>query len=84
MFVLTAEGLEAAQKCTDVLFNKNLATLHTMSESELQQLTSNVPVVHGVLDPGTTVLDACVRAKCARNEGERPSASLSLPGAESA
>ncbi|XP_053283257.1 tyrosine--tRNA ligase, mitochondrial [Pleuronectes platessa] len=64
------EGLESAKRCTDVLFHSSVQALEEMSDEELQELFREAPFVELLLEPGTTVIDACRRVN-AIPEGPR-------------
>ena len=70
---ILAEGLDIALKCTDVLYNGNAAALSTMSEDEMMMLSSNTETVRIILRPDTTVLEACLEAKCFGRKGMQSS-----------
>ncbi|XP_062403033.1 tyrosine--tRNA ligase, mitochondrial-like [Sardina pilchardus] len=53
------DGLESAKRCTNALYHSNLQALEQMSDSELQELFREAPFMELLLEPGTTVLDAC-------------------------
>lgn len=53
------EGLESARRCTNALFHSNVQALTQMSDEELQELFREAPFHELLLEPGTTVLDAC-------------------------
>ncbi|XP_046890636.1 tyrosine--tRNA ligase, mitochondrial [Hypomesus transpacificus] len=56
------EGLESAKRCTNALFHSSLEALGQMSEAELQELFREAPFHQLLLEPGTTVLEACHQA----------------------
>ncbi|KPP66872.1 tyrosine--tRNA ligase, mitochondrial-like [Scleropages formosus] len=64
------EGLESAKRCTSVLYQENLQALEQMSDTELQELFREAPFLELLVEPGTTVLDACRQAR-AIPEGAR-------------
>ncbi|KAM8890672.1 tyrosine--tRNA ligase, mitochondrial [Spinachia spinachia] len=64
------EGLESAKRCTDALYHSSVQALEEMSDDELQELFGEAPFHELLLEPGTTVLDACRRAN-AIPEGPR-------------
>ncbi|KAG5274049.1 hypothetical protein AALO_G00158590 [Alosa alosa] len=53
------DGLESAKRCTNALYHSNLQALEQMSDVELQELFREAPFMELLLEPGTTVLDAC-------------------------
>ncbi|CAB1323410.1 unnamed protein product [Coregonus sp. 'balchen'] len=57
------EGLESAKRCTNALYHCNIQALEQMSDAELQELFREAPFHELLLEPGTTVLDACRRAE---------------------
>ncbi|XP_066446295.1 tyrosine--tRNA ligase, mitochondrial [Eleutherodactylus coqui] len=64
------EGLESAKRCTRALYHSSIDALAAMSDQELQELFQEAPFFELVLEPGTRVLDACLRAS-AIPEGPR-------------
>ncbi|KAG9330782.1 hypothetical protein JZ751_022086 [Albula glossodonta] len=56
--------------CTSALFQGSLQALEQMSDSELQELFREAPFSELLLEPGTTVLEACRRVQ-AVPEGAR-------------
>uniref|UniRef100_A0A3Q0SQJ9 Tyrosine--tRNA ligase n=1 Tax=Amphilophus citrinellus TaxID=61819 RepID=A0A3Q0SQJ9_AMPCI len=63
------EGLESA-KCTSALYNSSVQALEEMSDEELKELFREAPFHELLLEPGTTVIDAC-RKVSAIPEGPR-------------
>ncbi|XP_041651760.1 tyrosine--tRNA ligase, mitochondrial [Cheilinus undulatus] len=55
------EGLESAKRCTKALYHSSVQALEEMSDEELQELFREAPFHELLLEPGTTVLDACRR-----------------------
>ncbi|XP_072242352.1 tyrosine--tRNA ligase, mitochondrial [Leuresthes tenuis] len=53
------EGLESAKRCTSALYHSSVQALEEMSDEELQELFSEAPFHEMLLEPGTTVIDAC-------------------------
>ncbi|KAM3869929.1 tyrosine--tRNA ligase, mitochondrial [Diretmus argenteus] len=53
------EGLESAKRCTDALYHSSVKALEEMSDEELQELFAEAPFHELLLEPGTTVIDAC-------------------------
>ncbi|XP_041854038.1 tyrosine--tRNA ligase, mitochondrial [Melanotaenia boesemani] len=56
------EGLESAKRCTNALYHSNVQALEEMSDEELQELFREAPFHELLLEPGTTVIDACRKA----------------------
>lgn len=50
-------------RCTNVLYHNSLQALEQMSDAELQELFKEAPFLEMLLEPGTTVLEACRQAK---------------------
>lgn len=46
-------------RCTNVLFHSSVQALEEMSDEELQELFKEAPFHELLLEPGTTVIDAC-------------------------
>ncbi|KAK2160620.1 hypothetical protein LSH36_129g03024 [Paralvinella palmiformis] len=57
-------GLLSAERCTEALFNGSAEKLAMLSDDELNDLFRNTPVTELYLDPGTTVFDVVMKAKC--------------------
>ncbi|XP_019933962.1 tyrosine--tRNA ligase, mitochondrial [Paralichthys olivaceus] len=64
------EGLESAKRCTMALYHSSVQALEQMSDEELQELFREAPFHELLLEPGTTVIDACRRVN-AIPEGPR-------------
>ncbi|KAK5867057.1 hypothetical protein PBY51_011576 [Eleginops maclovinus] len=64
------EGLESAKRCTNALYHSSVQALEEMSDEELQELFREAPFNELLLEPGTTVIDAC-RSVNAIPEGPR-------------
>ncbi|XP_034542613.1 tyrosine--tRNA ligase, mitochondrial [Notolabrus celidotus] len=56
------EGLESAKRCTKALYHSSVEALEEMSDEELQELFREAPFHELLLEPGTTVIDACRKA----------------------
>ncbi|XP_061678509.1 tyrosine--tRNA ligase, mitochondrial [Syngnathoides biaculeatus] len=57
------EGLESAKRCTNTLYHSSVKALEQMSDFELQELFREAPFHELLLEPGTTVIDACQLVK---------------------
>ncbi|KAJ7997909.1 hypothetical protein DPEC_G00217050 [Dallia pectoralis] len=57
------EGMESAKRCTHALYNSSILALEHMTDEELQELFREAPFHELLMEPGTTVLDACLRAE---------------------
>ncbi|KAM8860818.1 tyrosine--tRNA ligase, mitochondrial [Synchiropus picturatus] len=55
------EGLESAKRCTRTLFHSSVQALEEMSDLELQELFREAPFHELLLEPGTSVIEACRR-----------------------
>ncbi|KAM9313088.1 tyrosine--tRNA ligase, mitochondrial [Gastrophryne carolinensis] len=64
------EGLASAKRCTQALYHSSMDALEAMSDQELQELFQEAPFVEVLHEPGTRVLDACLKA-AAIPEGAR-------------
>ncbi|XP_053742552.1 tyrosine--tRNA ligase, mitochondrial [Synchiropus splendidus] len=53
------EGLESAKRCTRTLFHSSVQALEEMSDLELQELFREAPFHELLLEPGTSVIEAC-------------------------
>ncbi|XP_008299018.1 tyrosine--tRNA ligase, mitochondrial [Stegastes partitus] len=53
------EGLESAKRCTNALYHSSVQALEEMSDAELQELFREASFNELLLEPGTTVIDAC-------------------------
>ena len=70
-FSQTEEGLLLAQRCTAVLFKSSVETLASLTEAELNDLFRVAPKTEIHLEPGTTVMETVMKAKCFGREGIR-------------
>ncbi|XP_013407740.1 tyrosine--tRNA ligase, mitochondrial-like, partial [Lingula anatina] len=61
-------GLELAKKCTKILYENSAETLAELTTEELLNLFSNAPTIELTLEAGSTVIDACMKAKCFTRE----------------
>lgn len=50
-------------RCTNALYHSSVQALEEMSDEELQELFREAPFHELMLEPGTTVIDACRRVK---------------------
>lgn len=57
-------------RCTNALYHSSVEALEEMSDEELQELFREAPFHELLLEPGTTVMDAC-RTVNAIPEGPR-------------
>ncbi|TNN37964.1 Tyrosine--tRNA ligase, mitochondrial [Liparis tanakae] len=64
------EGFESAKRCTNALYHDSVQALEEMSDDELQELFREASFHELMLEPGTTVIDACRRVN-AIPEGPR-------------
>ncbi|KAF0040603.1 hypothetical protein F2P81_006501 [Scophthalmus maximus] len=64
------DGLESAKRCTNALYHSSVQALEEMSDEELQELFKEAPFHELLLEPGTTVIEACRRVN-AVPEGPR-------------
>lgn len=46
-------------RCTNALYHSSVQALEEMSDEELQELFQEAPFHELLLEPGTTVIDAC-------------------------
>ncbi|CAN9498978.1 unnamed protein product [Ophioblennius macclurei] len=53
------EGLASAKRCTNALYHSSVQALEEMSDEELQELFREAPFHEMLLEPGTSVIDAC-------------------------
>ncbi|CAH1794720.1 unnamed protein product, partial [Owenia fusiformis] len=58
------DGLESAIRCTKALWEKSPESLADLHESDLKMLFKNAAGAEMFLDPGTSILDVIVHAKC--------------------
>ena len=63
------EGVELARRCTAALYSDDVDALSQLSQSELEQLFHNASSCQMIYEPGLTLLDVCLRAKCFNREG---------------
>lgn len=62
------EGLEKAQKVSEALFNSDINVLGELKNAEIKEIFSGAPYRELIMEPGTTMLDAAMRAECFRNK----------------
>lgn len=67
-------GLSAAKKASEALYSENIQALGTLEPSEVKKLfqssSSSIASFSEVyLEPGTSVLDMAMKAKCFNSEG---------------
>ncbi|XP_068129181.1 tyrosine--tRNA ligase, mitochondrial [Hyperolius riggenbachi] len=55
------EGLQSAKRCTQALYHSSIDALEAMSDQELQELFQDAPFSEMLHEPGTRVLDTCLR-----------------------
>lgn len=67
-FVCLEAGLRSAQRCTDALYSGTAVALSELSSEELRQLFKEATSVELMLEPGTTLFDVVMRAKCFRHD----------------
>lgn len=68
-FLFAVAGLESAHRCTKALYDKNpQETLALLSPDELSRLFADASYCELFLDPGTTLFDVVMKAKCFRQE----------------
>ncbi|XP_057691706.1 tyrosine--tRNA ligase, mitochondrial [Corythoichthys intestinalis] len=53
------DGLESAKRCTNILYHSSVQALEEMSDFELQELFREAPFHELLLEPGTSVINAC-------------------------
>ncbi|XP_041363706.1 tyrosine--tRNA ligase, mitochondrial-like [Gigantopelta aegis] len=58
------EGLSQARRWTEALFGKTSSSLEKLNEHELLQLFHNATSCKMMFEPGTTVLEMCMKAGC--------------------
>eukprot|EP00079_Xenopus_tropicalis_P013581 XP_002942334.2 PREDICTED: tyrosine--tRNA ligase, mitochondrial isoform X1 [Xenopus tropicalis] len=63
-------GLESAKRCTQALYQSSVEALDKMSDRELQELFREAPFTEVLLEPGTRVMDLCLKVS-AVPEGAR-------------
>jgi tyrosyl-tRNA synthetase len=64
------DGLQSAQRCTEALYSGTADQLAHLSENELTCLFKNATTCQLFLDPGTTLFDLVMKAKCFRHESD--------------
>ncbi|XP_023215906.1 tyrosine--tRNA ligase, mitochondrial-like isoform X1 [Centruroides sculpturatus] len=57
-------GLRLAKLATDVLYNNSFKSLNELNESEMKQIFKQVPSIELLLEPGITLIDLAMKAKC--------------------
>ncbi|KAF6199926.1 hypothetical protein GE061_006224 [Apolygus lucorum] len=64
------EGLAAAKRATAVMYNKDLRVISEMDLNEIKSIFKGAPIVEILLQPGVTVQQAALAAKCFLNESD--------------
>ena len=67
----TEEGVSSAQRCSEALYGGSPQHLAELSEKELRELFSNATCTELYYEPGTTVYDLVMAAKCFNRPGTR-------------
>jgi len=62
------DGLDMAEKTTNILYKKDLDTLAKLSSNEAQEIFSGAPYVQRLFSPGLTVLEMANKIGCFRTE----------------
>lgn len=57
-------GLRLAKLATDALYNNSFKSLNEMNESEIRTIFKQVPTIELLLEPGITLVDLAMKAKC--------------------
>ncbi|GAB1609793.1 tyrosine--tRNA ligase, mitochondrial-like [Argonauta hians] len=57
-------GLKTAKRWTEALFSNNTEVLSKLPQSEMMELFRNAGSCCLLLEPGMTILDTCMKAKC--------------------
>ncbi|GAB6025812.1 hypothetical protein CHUAL_011789 [Chamberlinius hualienensis] len=63
-------GLKSALRTTNILYNGTPDLLAKLSEEELEQVFQHASSVSLILNPGTTILQMLLQAKCVGSEGD--------------
>lgn len=58
------EGLKKAQQVSDALFNGNVHAIGELDKEEVKEIFSGAPYSELIMEPGTTMADAAMLAKC--------------------
>ncbi|EDS43414.1 tyrosyl-tRNA synthetase [Culex quinquefasciatus] len=66
------EGLRKAEDISDALFSGNVQALGELEVRDIKQTFGGAPLVEILPEPGLSVLDVAMKAKCFRNEREDP------------
>ena len=69
MHCVSESGLATARRCTQLLYHNSSDALVEMSQAELQELFGSAPYTELTLEPGTTILDMVMKAKCFNRTG---------------
>lgn len=64
------EGLERALKATEAIYSKDVASLVSLSSTELEQIFDGATVTSLLLSPGITVMELGMKAKCFPTESK--------------
>ncbi|XP_039452437.1 tyrosine--tRNA ligase, mitochondrial [Culex pipiens pallens] len=62
------EGLRKAENISDALFSGNVQALGELEVRDIKQTFGGAPLVEILPEPGLSVLDVAMKAKCFRNE----------------
>lgn len=62
------EGLENAEKISDALYSGNINSLGELEVQEVSRIFEGAAYNEILMEPGTTVLDIAVKAKCFKTE----------------
>lgn len=58
------EGLEKAKRVSDALFGGDVHALGELKNSEIKEVFTGAPYREMIMEPGTNMLDAAMRAEC--------------------
>ena len=57
-------GLEKAESITNALYSGEISALGTLSDKEILQVFSGATFIEVFMEPGTTMIEAAMKAKC--------------------
>ena len=69
--LFSEKELQTALLCTKILYENSTEALLSLEADELQLLFSNAPTTELSLEPGTTVTDILLQAKCFKRQGKK-------------
>lgn len=69
IFLNLESGVDMALRWTDAFFSGKAESLVALTQSELTALFASAPTIQLLQEPGMSILDVCMKAKCFNREG---------------